>query len=407
MEKKFLEFTHLLSKNRPIWENEPLDLYPFHLDSFPVDWVKQLSTLSDEKLYLFEGKEQYQYVQDPQLQSLLLEISQLCQVPKMLSPQSHQLDQFAFHGVKAKKRHELEHLVPIMVQIIKDHQLKGVVDIGSGLGHLSQALARYYKIPTTCIESNPLLKTKAQKRIRRPYKIDYPLTQYLQADLNLQSSELTAQLKGPILNFGLHTCGELAVVQMQLATRYCSKAILNFGCCYHRIKSNQFFNISSLAKTDGLMLTPASLTLAAKAHKNLTLKEFLFRQRVKSYRYGLDQLLKKEFALTHAYSVGPSSEELYYRPFSVYCAEQLKRLKLKPTLTEKAVNSFYQIDRLAQERTELMSCGIIRSFFGRLLEFYLLYDRALYLQENRYQAEVKSYFNRHISPRNIGIFASL
>jgi hypothetical protein len=50
----------------------------------------------------------------------------------------------------------------------------------------------------------------------------------------------------------------------------------------------------------------------------------------------------------------------------------------------------------------------IRSYLGRPMELYILLDRCLYLMENGYpNVQITRFFDENISPRAIGIFASL
>jgi hypothetical protein len=55
----------------------------------------------------------------------------------------------------------------------------------------------------------------------------------------------------------------------------------------------------------------------------------------------------------------------------------------------------------------MLAAGLIRNALGRVMELYLLVDRAIFLEEKGYKVEVQEFFDEELSPRNIGITAEL
>jgi hypothetical protein len=50
--------------------------------------------------------------------------------------------------------------------------------------------------------------------------------------------------------------------------------------------------------------------------------------------------------------------------------------------------------------------NIIRWQLGRVLELYLLLDRAIYIEERGMSVELKQFFDENLSPRNIGLLCT-
>jgi hypothetical protein len=106
-------------------------------------------------------------------------------------------------------------------------------------------------------------------------------------------------------------------------------------------------------------------------------------------------------------TLGNSSPKLYDESFGFYVHEQLKRIKVKPRHTIEELNAWYSNPELMILIDKMLAAGLIRNALGRVMELYLLLDRAIYLEEQGYSVKVQEFFNEEVSPRNIGITAIL
>jgi len=109
-------------------------------------------------------------------------------------------------------------------------------------------------------------------------------------------------------------------------------------------------------------------------------------------------ILKRPEYLT----LGNSSEKLYDLSFGLYAEEQFKRLNL-PFPGIDSLESFYSSSETQKKILQMLSAGILRDLFGRVLETYIVLDRALFLEENNYESTILALFSEEISPRNLAL----
>ena len=87
--------------------------------------------------------------------------------------------------------------------------------------------------------------------------------------------------------------------------------------------------------------------------------------------------------------------------------EQFKRIKLSPRHTKNELDDFFDNEDLKILIQRMLAAGLIRNALGRVMEVYLILDRAIYLEEQGYEVLVQEFFDEELSPRNIGITATL
>jgi hypothetical protein len=125
--------------------------------------------------------------------------------------------------------------------------------------------------------------------------------------------------------------------------------------------------------------------------------------KVKSFRYSLHLLLYEKLGIKKFITVEGHPLKKYGEDFSEYVFSKLTELGIKHNLAADYLNSFHQ--DWSPLVKKMFLANIIRWQFGRLLEVYILLDRAIYLQESGFKVEMAQLFNESISPRNIGILA--
>jgi hypothetical protein len=134
-------------------------------------------------------------------------------------------------------------------------------------------------------------------------------------------------------------------------------------------------------------------------------RSFDLKLKVKLYRYAIHLLLTDQYGLADVLSLGNSPHSLYDRPFSAYALEQLRRLSVTATHSEAELDEFFAQETVQRTIHNMIAAGFIRNALGRVLELYLLLDRAIFLEEKGYDVSVAEFFDERISPRNIGITA--
>jgi len=78
---------------------------------------------------------------------------------------------------------------------------------------------------------------------------------------------------------------------------------------------------------------------------------------------------------------------------------------LSQETTDEMLNELYHHPQTQLDLERTIRAGLIRGILGRLIEIYIVLDRAIYLEEKGLRSEVFSFFNPKLSPRNILLFA--
>jgi hypothetical protein len=391
IKEHYHKLRHFLKTWQPVVTSEVLDQYPQSLDAYPEEIIRVLEQLSPSEQWAFDCHQ----IIPKALLPLIAELQNLCALPEWPTTNGPLLAK-DFDGVKEKKRHELNRLVPLVIDQSNLHESTGLLDLCGGLGHLARPLARITNCPVTLVERDPALIAKG---ILLSQNAKTPPTHH-QADLfDLSLEQL---YRDRTLGIGLHTCGALSLRQMNLSLKNPDSALINFGCCYQRLNENTDVNLSALAKEDPFPWNDRALTLAARAHYRHDRNDFETRLLVKRYRSGL-HLLLEEIGKDSAVSVGEVHVREYQTSFGQYVQGRFKHLGWECPLPECELNEFFRDQKNKIDR--IVTANLWRWQLGRPLEILLLLDRALWLSENGRQVQLLQVFDAQISPRNIALLA--
>ncbi len=306
----------------------------------------------------------------------------------------------------------ISRLAPLLKDWFAEGRYHRLVDVGGGVGHLARVAAHHCSSPgqlkAVCMDADEQLLNSGRKRLPTYPGHEANPVEFVQARFPTEDRLLGQYIDADTLVVGLHTCGPLAVELLRTCSRLGAGAALNFGCCYHKIEDAQALNLSHIAQEKPLGLSPYALTLATRAHHYFDFKDFQFNHRVKTYRYGIHLLLyelgQKEFvAVGEAQNPG-----LYQRPFGEYAAMKLRELDLWPGRElpdERACQDFFEGAKIQAEIDRLFRMNMVRWRFGPLIERAMLLDRALFMQEQGWQVQLRTFFDTQLSPRNIGLMA--
>jgi len=402
LKSQFLELSKMLSPYIHLWNREILNYYPDSLDHYSPEWLERLEKLTKDQLWRFDSFNDLSQVKGSPLEKFLHGIIALVTPVKEIHPTLSDLPDWAYFKMKSKKRHEITCLLPAINKLYQLQQFDHGVDIGGGQGHLSKILAHYLSIPMFCIDKDLELQNIGRKRLN---KYPTPMTARDVTFINREFGKDNLSFKKNALSLGLHTCGALANTHIKTATQSDTKVLLNFGCCYLKLDPLTDLNLSKSAKINPLHLSTHALTMASRAHGGISREDFNKKERVKFYRYALHLFLYEELGINKFIGVGNSPDTLYQGTFHDYALFNLKRLKIAFKHGKTDLDHFFNDQKRQEQIKKMFLANIIRWKFGRPLEYYILLDRALYLEENNYTVKVSTYFDEGISPRNIGIMA--
>ncbi len=409
--KRLIELREILLPFAPIWGREVLNFYPQSLESYDQELVQFLTELTPHQQYLFDSDQQWQLAESHPFYQTLSALRQ----GTVIDPHSarYQVNEFnpdstIYLGVKDKKRHELANFFGLFSELHRQHQFTAITNIGGGVGHISRIMGHYFKLPSVEIDMNPHFQKIGQEKMRLyPEVKDAPTITYvtLKIDEATPTEALAEYFTPNHFITGLHTCGSLAVHLMQQAVHHQVRGLINFGCCYGLIENQQDINISQFAKIKGMAITPHALTLATRAHHEESFESFELKKRVKAYRYTLHLYHYQQDHLAPFITVGNGHPELYQKSFAEYYHFMMKRLGHLELPSAEQLNSFYHCPSIQKLLSEMFAMDLIRWKFGKALEYYLLFDRGIYLEEQDYQVNLFSLFDALQSPRNIAILA--
>lgn len=394
--KHFNSIVEFLDDHRAAMKFEPLQRYPDHLKDYQSAWVEELISEGEENLYKIAAEKDYSVIKTPSLRNFFLDIEKLRKIKKRNYTASPKLNGLRLEGITAKKLHEITQIS----RFINQEEPEKFIDLCSGKGHLSYLMAYEHGVKSLNIDLDSEIQysgiLRNEKYLSPIGKKDY--VQYKTIDFSKLNPKLIEDYN---LSIGLHTCGSLAVNHIEKAIQAKHSVFLNFGCCYHRMKPSEY-ELSQPGKNSKLIEHKFALSLATRSHDCIPRKTYEMNNRVKYFRYIFQFYLKEKFGKDMMTVLKSSNASLYRGDFSTYANEQLRRLGL-PVQNEAEQNSFF-CDKTNQNHVfEILCVNAIRNALGRLIELYLLYDRAFFANEMGYETELSEFFKEDLSPRNIGI----
>lgn len=404
--ERFSQIVDFLKPYQTIWQNEIMLRYPTPLEGYPEAWVNELLQFQErQELIKLERKQFEDLLLEGDLRNFYERRKSLIGVPfaPEYAPMPENHNTFLF--MIPKKQYEIRKLAPMINSLYQNHAIGKIVDIGGGIGLLAQTLANQYGHKVCSVDLDPIMQKTGLERHRKNATNPQNLVEYRNVKVELGDGEFAGLVSPDVMTVGLHTCGSLAVAQIEASSRKKARSIVNFGCCYHKLNDQ---NISKFAQEHGSFhLTQFALTLASRAHLKLPEKDYDFKLKVKYFRYAIHFLLHDLYGIKELVTLGNSNRDLYEGEFSTYALEQFKRINLGPQHTALELDEYFKSAAIQDLILKMLAAGTLRDTFGRPLELLLLLDRAIYLEEQGYEVELLQCFDEVTSPRNLGIFSTI
>lgn len=407
--KRFLDIQRFIQPYQKIWQNEIMLMHPHPLEGYPLEWIEELRCFQDKKdIIRLEKKEVFDYIKIPSLIEFYRQIEELEKLPNLVDYPPLPEERNIWLYIIPKKQHEIKRLAPHINYLYQNQKIKNVLDIGGGIGLLAQILNNQYRLNVTSVDMNAQFQHTGNERNKFNAKDPLNRVQYKNM-LIKDEGEFVTLLNHESMPIGLHTCGKLSLDFIRLASNKKVPAMVNFGCCYHTLGNgadNQ--HLSHFARENkAYWMNKFALTLSCRAHKKMDEKDYDLKIKVKFFRYAFHILLHDLYGIKDLVSLGNSSPKLYDGAFATYALEQFRRIEIKPRHTEEELNLFFADPALTLQIEKMLAAGLIRNAMGRIMEIYLLLDRAIFLEEQGYEVKVETFFTEELSPRNIGITAIL
>jgi hypothetical protein len=271
-----------------------------------------------------------------------------------------------------------------------------IVDVGSGHGHLTRAIAERTERPVIGLVRDAVLagRARAMSRGRSP---SFAVTDVLCDGL--------APAPGDCF-VGLHACGELGDAMVTSVARAQGTSLALVGCCLQKRRqlsrlplcpipgtgeklelSRRLLGLSNLTARDQGVEASRSENLAARERR-------LALHRLLTDRWGPIRLGAEMDGL---------NRRIAQRELSVLVARGFAQ-RGAPAPSATAIDQAARWAREAHARARRLS--LPRSLLARVLEIYVLLDRAMHLVRRGFVVRVGTAFPVDVSARNLALVAS-
>lgn len=268
----------------------------------------------------------------------------------------------------------------------------------AGKGHLGRLLQYEYAQPVRSLEWQPQL-SEAGQALARQHGIDqtFVCADVLSPDVDAQLSDITSAV-------ALHACGDLhtQLIRRVIATKvpYVQLA----PCCYPLQQASRYRPCSRAAAATELALSRFDLKLAVQGQMTGGERIRVLREREIQWRLGYESWRR-------TYTGGNEYLPLSTFPKALLSGNFSEFVSWAATQHQLAVGSLTRADTQAHEAAGIahwravQRMDAVRRVFGRLLEIWLVLDRASWLHEAGYDVAVFTFCEPQLTPRNLCIQA--
>ncbi len=391
MHSRFKILDSFLLEHQIYWRSEPFHLCrtqqtPWRNVNRPlVDWLEGLSIQRIQTL-----KEQPQLVAD----ELTLFLPQLYSVN-----QNIQFDRATLAGLKLARGtgdgipgRKLQQIVSMGEAVLENHYGKEWLEWCSGKGFLGRILSQQSKQKVTSFEWQQSLCETGQA-IADAQQLDMT---FVQGDAFTEDAEEVFNIDQHAV--ALHACGDLHVELVKKSVFHGLPAVTISPCCYHLIREDVYQAMSCVARSSALTLSKSDLRIPLQETVTGGERVKRHRQLEMSYRLGFCQLLKAELGIDEYIPIPSIKKSELSEGFESFCgwASEVKGMSLGAGINfglylEQGEALFWEMEKLS----------LVQQVFRRPLEIWLALDRAIYLQEQGYEASIEEFCERSITPRNL------
>lgn len=318
------------------------------------------------------------------LQALARDVTAVCELPQIAG--STPLDQESSRSVRLRKRAQLSALLDAVSAMAEGAER--IVDVGAGSGHFTRLSAELFQREALGLERNPERVAAAERRS------GHGRARFVAVDALGQ-----LPLAPRDLAIGLHACGELGDHLAQAtASAGCDLALVS--CCLQKISSSVRAPLASAFELRREHLGLANLTAQPRGVEVGIDVTIAARQT----RYALGRLLR---ARGLELEPGAEMSGINRRQANAGLAVVAQRaLALRGLALATPAELALHEAQAAHEYARIRRLSLPRSMLSRLVEVLVSLDRAAHLEACGQHVRVATLFDRRVSPRNIGIFAS-
>lgn len=305
---------------------------------------------------------------------------------------------------KPRKKAQIDAFARLVVPLARGAER--VVDVGSGHGHLTRELADRLGVPVLGLERDPSLAERARSLATEEGADG---ASFAVSDV-LAGGGLALSRRDCVV--GLHACGELGDALVEAAAR-AGAAIALVGCCLQKRRSASRSLLGARAgpgaELPEVERRALELPRSILGLSNLTARDEGVEAsraenlRARERRLALHRLLTEAgLELELGAEIEGQNRRAAHGPLETFVARAFALRGLRPP----SPSAIAVAARLAAtQHARMRRLALPRSLLARLIEVFVVLDRARHLELRGYRAEVAILFSPAVSARNIALFA--
>jgi hypothetical protein len=268
----------------------------------------------------------------------------------------------------------------------------------SGKGYLAQYYSLQHHKPVECIEFNQALCDSGKKHAEK-FKLD---AIFFHADV--LRDDTSQYFQSDKIAVGLHACGQLHINLIKQCVKQQIPFLAVAPCCYHLTDNQQHIVLSQTAQRSDLTFSRDEMRLALEQPITGTARELEQTHNLNIKRLAFDEYLKFKTG-DNSYTEMPPLSKAWASQSLASCAEHLAQLK--NIALDANIDWQYWQQKGESRYFYSQRYSLLRYLFRRLIELWLVMDRALYLEEQGFTVNIAEFCLTQTSPRNLIITAEL
>jgi protein-L-isoaspartate O-methyltransferase len=293
-----------------------------------------------------------------------------------------------------RKRAQVDAFARVILPLAADAER--VVDVGSGHGHLTRAIAERIARPVVGLERDVALADRARSLSSE----DAPSPTFSRTDVMRDGLAIT----GGDCVIGLHACGELGDAMVSSVARR-GAAIALVGCCLQKRSALSRTPLVDARRFEGALDLPRDLL----GLSNLTARDDGVEASRAENLAGRERRLALHRLLSDggpALRLGSEIEGLNRRAAQGDLASLVSRafaFRWRPAPPRVAVEEAAVWAR--SQHARLRRFSLPRAMLARVVEVFVLLDRARHLEERGHDVAIGTLFPLEVSARNLVLVA--
>ncbi|MBI2389385.1 MAG: methyltransferase [Deltaproteobacteria bacterium] len=350
-------------------------------------WTGFLADLGDASVDAFEiaGLDADWSAAPPSLAAMVAEARAVCAVPELtegaLGRDAPRHRRASRRGETPRKSAQIDAFAWVLLPIARD--AGRIVDVGSGHGHLTRELEARLARPVLGLERDVRLTARA-----RSLGGAFAETDVLRDGLPLEAGDCVV---------GLHACGELGDVMVRSAAEHRASIAL-VGCCLQKRRDDARVPLSEAEPVLATRLLGLSNLVAREEGVEASRADNLA---ARARRLALHRLLVERVGPLR---LGAEMDGLNRRAAHADLSTLVERAFARRALAVPSAADVRAADAWArEEHARARRLSLPRALLARVLEVFVLADRACFLEAHDREVVVGRVFPAGVSARNLAL----